>query len=131
MEFDIAQKKVHGCRLLEDLQRNPESRARCISGYSHFNQEVMTAVPPEQLLVFNVKEGWGPLCRFLGMPVPDKPFPRGDAVRERKLWVPRGGDNEEVQSTLGLLFWLVLLSCVCCRCCTRRWWAAASSKKES
>jgi hypothetical protein len=26
-------------------------------------------------------EGWGPLCKFLGVPVPDEPFPRtNDAV---------------------------------------------------
>ncbi|MDJ0922723.1 MAG: sulfotransferase [Henriciella sp.] len=37
---------------------------------------VKTAIPPERLLVFEVKEGWAPLCDFLGDPVPDKPFPR-------------------------------------------------------
>ena len=26
-------------------------------------------------LVFNVKDGWGPLCEFLGKPVPDADFP--------------------------------------------------------
>ena len=31
---------------------------------------------PGRLLVFHVREGWGPLCEFLGVPVPDdKPFP--------------------------------------------------------
>lgn len=39
--------------------------------------EVKRTVPAEQLLVFEVKEGWEPLCNFLGVPVPpDKPFPR-------------------------------------------------------
>lgn len=34
-------------------------------------------MPPGQLLVFNVKQGWEPLCAFLGVPVPKgKPFPR-------------------------------------------------------
>ena len=34
-------------------------------------------MPPERLLVFNVKEGWEPLCRFLGCEVPfyPKEFP--------------------------------------------------------
>jgi hypothetical protein len=31
---------------------------------------VRTLVPPEQLLVYEVKQGWGPLCAFLGVPVP-------------------------------------------------------------
>jgi hypothetical protein len=39
-------------------------------------REVQAAVPADRLLVFDVKEGWGPLCGFLGVPVPkDEPFP--------------------------------------------------------
>ena len=35
----------------------------------------MQTVPSENLLVFEPKEGWEPLCKFLGKPVPDQPFP--------------------------------------------------------
>lgn len=39
-------------------------------------EEVKQRVPPEKLLVYDVKEGWEPLCAFLGVEVPrDKPFP--------------------------------------------------------
>ncbi|MGW4642872.1 sulfotransferase family protein [Sphaerisporangium sp. NPDC004334] len=38
--------------------------------------EVKAAIPPERLLVFEVRQGWEPLCGFLGVPVPDEPFPR-------------------------------------------------------
>lgn len=44
--------------------------------YKEWNQEVIDTVPKDNLLVFNVKEGWQPLCEFLGVPVPDTPFPR-------------------------------------------------------
>ena len=40
------------------------------------NREVIDALPPERLLVFSPKEGWEPLCGFLGVPVPNEPFPR-------------------------------------------------------
>ncbi|MBO9518700.1 MAG: hypothetical protein J7493_11590 [Porphyrobacter sp.] len=40
------------------------------------NQAVRDALPPERLLVFSAKEGWEPLCDFLGVPVPYGPFPR-------------------------------------------------------
>lgn len=43
--------------------------------YEAHNAHVKTNVSSSQLLVFNVKEGWGPLCKFLGVPVPDIPFP--------------------------------------------------------
>ena len=39
-------------------------------------QWVKERVPRDKLLVFDAKEGWEPLCRFLGVPAPDKPFPR-------------------------------------------------------
>jgi hypothetical protein len=44
--------------------------------FSRRNQSVIDALPPERLLVFSPKQGWEPLCSFLGVPVPDAPFPR-------------------------------------------------------
>ena len=40
------------------------------------NASVQRDVPPERLLVFEVSEGWGPLCSFLGIEIPATPFPR-------------------------------------------------------
>jgi hypothetical protein len=40
------------------------------------NQAVIDALPPERLLVYSPKQGWEPLCAFLGVPVPDGPFPK-------------------------------------------------------
>ena len=41
-------------------------------------------VPPERLLVFDVKEGWEPLCEFLEVPVPGTPFPRVNSRDETR-----------------------------------------------
>ena len=43
--------------------------------YELHNALVRSVVPSEKLLEFNVREGWEPLCSFLGKPVPDVPFP--------------------------------------------------------
>ena len=40
------------------------------------NEAVKATIPKEQLLVYEVKEGWGPLCEFLGVTAPAEPFPR-------------------------------------------------------
>ena len=37
--------------------------------------EVTASIDSERQLVFDVAEGWGPLCRFLDRPVPDVEFP--------------------------------------------------------
>lgn len=34
------------------------------------------ATPPERLLIFQLRQGREPWCKFLGKPVPDVPFPR-------------------------------------------------------
>ncbi|MBY8976886.1 hypothetical protein KHP62_13790 [Rhodobacteraceae bacterium NNCM2] len=39
-------------------------------------EAVRETIPADRLLVFEVKQGWAPLCNFLGVPVPDGPFPR-------------------------------------------------------
>jgi hypothetical protein len=40
------------------------------------NQAVIDALPADRLLIYSPKEGWGPLCSFLGIAVPGEPFPR-------------------------------------------------------
>ena len=47
----------------------------CKAVFHSWNEEVKRTVPPEKLLVFEVKQGWEPLCKFLNVPIPDKPFP--------------------------------------------------------
>lgn len=41
---------------------------------------VKEMAPPENLLVYKVSEGWEPLCKFLGQPVPPQPYPTGNRV---------------------------------------------------
>ena len=40
------------------------------------NPDGIDSLPAERLLVFSPKDGWEPLCAFLGVAVPDGPFPR-------------------------------------------------------
>ncbi len=37
--------------------------------------DVKAHVPADKLLVYDVSEGWGPLCKFLGVPEPKEPIP--------------------------------------------------------
>ncbi len=43
--------------------------------YEEWVKSVPTACPPTKLLIFDVKQGWEPLCKFLGKPIPEVPFP--------------------------------------------------------
>jgi hypothetical protein len=58
-------------------------------------EQLKKTVPPERLFFFDVKDGWEPLCKALGKPVPkDIPFPRlndSEAIdRLSKEFVRRG-----------------------------------------
>ena len=43
--------------------------------FRRHNEDVKSKVPADRLLVYEIKEGWGPLCDFLGVEVPDEPMP--------------------------------------------------------
>lgn len=68
-----------------------EMRAKAKERYKRHYAEIRAAVPPERLLNFELKEGWGPLCAFLGKEVPDRTFPR---VNERQVHLKRVRDRQ-------------------------------------
>ena len=61
-----------------------EDREYAKAVFEGHNAEVRRRVPPEKLLVYEVKEGWGPLCDFLGVEAPDEPFPRLNDTAEMR-----------------------------------------------
>jgi len=48
--------------------------------------DVIASVAPNELLVFDVGDGWEPLCMFLGVPTPDEPFPHANTTDEFRVW---------------------------------------------
>ena len=85
--FEIAEREV--LVNLADMSRSKQLHG---SGYK-ISPEIYdmhmawlkTVVPPERLFFFDVKEGWGPLCKILDCPIPDEPFPHANdklAVKE-------------------------------------------------
>ncbi len=50
---------------------------------------VRAEVLADRLLVYEVGDGWEPLCRFLGVPVPEEEFPRVNDSASFRDWVMR------------------------------------------
>ena len=46
-----------------------------VAAYLRHNEEVRARVPAARLVEWTTGDGWGPLCRGLGLPEPDAPFP--------------------------------------------------------
>ncbi|GAA3796397.1 sulfotransferase family protein [Sphaerisporangium flaviroseum] len=55
-----------------------DDRDHVIACYERHNQAVRETVAPERLLDFQVSQGWEPLCAFLGVEVPEDPFPHSN-----------------------------------------------------
>jgi len=63
------------------FQGRMHDKAFMIELFQRWNEEVKATVPSERLLVFEVRQGWEPLCGFLGVDVPSEPFPRSNDGR--------------------------------------------------
>jgi hypothetical protein len=72
LQNEMARKAILG----ETFDNRFEDKAHAIEVFERHNQEVRDAIDSARLLVFDVREGWTPLCRFLEAPIPDEPFPR-------------------------------------------------------
>ena len=63
-----------------------EDREHALQVYRDHNAHVKATAPPDQLLVFEAKDGWGPLCDFLNVPVPENDYPHlNDAAQIRRM----------------------------------------------
>ncbi|HVY49217.1 MAG TPA: sulfotransferase [Minicystis sp.] len=57
-------------------------REAAIAAYERHNAAVRAEVPKHRLLAWQPGDGWEPLCKALGVPVPDEPFPHVNTTEE-------------------------------------------------
>ena len=62
------------------------NRAAAIAAYERHNAEVRARVPKHRLLEYQPGDGWEPLCKALGVPVPSEPYPK---TNTREEWAAR------------------------------------------
>ena len=74
MVIELVGETVFGGRLRD--------KDHIIGVFQRHNDEVQRSVPAGRLLEYDVKQGWGPLCAFLGVPVPATPFPKVNTTDE-------------------------------------------------
>ena len=76
-----------GRRQLVSLKKSKRDK---ILKREYYDKQIETAkkiVAKENLLIYNVKDGWDPLCKFLHKPIPDKLFPRINSTKELTEWI--------------------------------------------
>ena len=65
--------------------------------------KVREVVPQHQLLEMELNEGWEPLCKFLGLPIPQEPFPKANDAKAADDYA-----TKVILQALGV--WILLLS---------------------
>ncbi len=53
-----------------------EDREFAVGRFQRHIDDVRDSIDASRLLVFDVRDGWAPLCDLLGVPIPAEPFPR-------------------------------------------------------
>ncbi|HEX5377637.1 MAG TPA: sulfotransferase [Phenylobacterium sp.] len=76
--FDQMLRKVIG-RLFDHRMHDHD---HLIEVFRRHNAEVRRRIPADRLLVYQVAQGWDPLCAFLGVAVPDGPMPNVNSTEE-------------------------------------------------
>jgi hypothetical protein len=123
--FESANETVLSARMRDMLDQSPikrfmdatvnagfgdhiDDRAFMTDYFRRWNEQVIANVPAEKLLVFQAKDGWEPLCRFLGVPVPPEPYPRVNSredmhrrVAEGLQQLDSGPPSEEQMAAMG------------------------------
>ncbi|MDB5282260.1 MAG: sulfotransferase family protein [Bacteroidota bacterium] len=59
-----------------------KDKATVIKRFNEWNERALKDLPKDRLLIYNVKDGWEPLCKFLNVPVPNTPFPKTNSTEE-------------------------------------------------
>ncbi len=96
MAFNPRLRKVINCikfvrRMLWEVQFQGkfEDRAFVEKVFHQHIEEVKAYVPSEKLLVYDVRDGWGPLCEFLEVPEPADPLPHLNKKENFKAMLAR------------------------------------------
>merc|ERR1711892_83627 len=77
--FGAMKSKALNCSMLKAL----ENEDTAVEFFNEHVKEVKELVPAANLLVFDLREGWDPLCEFLNVSKPESPFPRMNDTGEQ------------------------------------------------
>ncbi|MSP42642.1 MAG: sulfotransferase family protein [Alphaproteobacteria bacterium] len=72
----------HDLVLQKTFGGNLDDRDHAVAVYERHNAEVIRTIPADRLLVYDLAEGWGPLCEFLNVPVPATPMPKVNTTED-------------------------------------------------
>ncbi|HEY2726210.1 MAG TPA: sulfotransferase [Parafilimonas sp.] len=92
--------KYDGLLMDNIFGKDLKNKQEVIRRYNAINEETLNYLPKDRSLVYEVKQGWQPLCNFLNVPVPLKPFPRSNVRDEFKIRVAGIASGKPVENNV-------------------------------
>ena len=81
-----AMKMINGIIWNGTFEGRFDDKEFALDVFNRHNEDVKSKVPADKLLVYEIKQGWEPLCEFLEVPVPDTDMPHlNDATSFRAM----------------------------------------------
>lgn len=74
--------KYNGSLIDLEFGKDLNDKTKVMDYFKKRDEEILKTVPKERLIIYNVKDGWEPLCKFLNVPVPSNPFPKSNTTEE-------------------------------------------------
>jgi hypothetical protein len=68
--------------LFVDLFNDAHDPEDVMAGYERWLREVRAEIPRTRLIEWQPVDGWEPICRALGVPVPHQPFPHENSTAD-------------------------------------------------
>lgn len=59
-----------------------DNREACIERFREHEADLVRRADPSRLIVWEAKDGWGPICEALNLPIPEAPFPKVNSTEE-------------------------------------------------
>ena len=85
-------------RLVDNIYgKDLRDKQEVIRRYNEINNEALNILPKDRSLVYDIKTGWEPLCKFLNVPVPTVPFPTSNAKEGFKKNIAKIAAGKEVR----------------------------------
>jgi hypothetical protein len=80
-----------------------KDKKAAIARYNEHIEEVKAIVPKDKLLIFSVDQEWVPLCKFLGVDVPNSEFPNVNDRAQIKKSIADMTKGAYILITIGVL----------------------------
>ena len=74
--------KYNGAMISKIIGKDLKDKQAAIAAFNRHNEEVLATVSRDRMLIYDVKNGWEPLCRFLNVPIPSTSFPKTNTTEE-------------------------------------------------